>query len=63
MSRTGALLTYTDAASIPWELRGYVQLAVEKGLINAGPQFNPAGALTRAELARGVAAILDMNTK
>jgi hypothetical protein len=28
-----------------------------------GAQFNPAGPLTRAELARGVAAILDINTK
>ena len=63
-SRAGALLSYTDAASIPWELRGYVALAVEKGLITApGAQFNPAGSLTRAELARGVAAILDINTK
>jgi serine protease AprX len=62
-ARAGALLSYTDAASIPWELRGYVQLATEKGLISAGAQFNPSGSLTRAELARGVAAILDMNTK
>jgi serine protease AprX len=63
-SRQGALLTYADAASIPSELRGYVQVAVEQGLIStAGTQFNPTGALTRAELARGVARILDLNIK
>lgn len=60
-SKAGAHLVYTDAASIPWELRGYVQVAVARGLISSPMQFNPSGALTRAELARGVAAILQMN--
>ena len=62
-SKAGAFLGYTDAQTIPWELRGYVQVAVSKGLISSGTQFNPSGALTRAELARGVATILRMNTE
>jgi serine protease AprX len=61
-SKAGVFLNYTDAASIPPELRGYVKVAVEKGLISTAPQFNPAGALTRAELARGVATIIRMNS-
>jgi serine protease AprX len=60
-SKAGAFLPYTDAATIPYDLRGYVQVAVAKGLINSTQQFNPSGAITRAELARGVSTILQMN--
>ncbi len=38
-----------------------MQVAVGRGLIGAGSQFNPSGALTRAELARGVSTIIQMN--
>ena len=62
-SKAGAFLGYTDAASIPYELRGYVQVAVSKGLISSSMQFNPSGTLTRAELARGVATIIQMNVE
>ena len=62
-SKAGAYLGYTDAATIPWELRGYVQVAVARGLISSPQQFNPSGTLTRAELARGVAVILQMNVE
>ncbi|MCA1619509.1 MAG: S8 family serine peptidase [Acidobacteria bacterium] len=62
-SKAGAFLGYTDAASIPWELRGYVQVALQKGLISSSMRFDPAGAFTRAELARGVATILQMNVE
>ena len=62
-SKAGALLPYTDGSQIPYELRGYVQVAVGRGLIGCASQFNPSGALTRAELARGVATILRMNTE
>jgi serine protease AprX len=61
-ANAGAFLPYTDAQDIPWELRGYVSLAVNRGLMSSPQQFNPGGALTRAELARGVAAIIRMNT-
>ncbi|MET0621488.1 MAG: S8 family serine peptidase [Pyrinomonadaceae bacterium] len=62
-SKAGAFLGYTDAASIPYEWRGYVQVAVSKGLISSAMQFNPSGTFTRAELARGVATILQMNVE
>ena len=62
-SKAGAFLGYTDAASIPYELRGYVQVAVQRGLISSSMQFNPSGAFTRAELARGVATIIQMNVE
>ena len=62
-SEAGAMLPYTDTAYIPYALRGYVQVAVSRGLMTAGPQFNPNGALTRADLARGVSTILRMNTQ
>jgi serine protease AprX len=62
-SKAGAYLGYTDAATIPWALRGYVQVAVARGLISSPQQFNPSGTFTRAELARGVAAILQMNVE
>jgi serine protease AprX len=60
-SKAGVFLPYADAASIPYDLRGYVQVAVSNGLISSPQQFNPSGAITRAELARGVSAILQMN--
>jgi hypothetical protein len=62
-SKAGAFLGYTDAQTIPSELRGYVQVAVSRGLMTSTQQFNPDGALTRAELARGVATILHMNVE
>jgi serine protease AprX len=62
-SKAGAFLGYTDAALIPWELRGYVQVALQKGLISSSTQFNPSGTFSRAELARGVAAIIQMNVE
>ncbi|HLM56483.1 MAG TPA: S8 family serine peptidase [Pyrinomonadaceae bacterium] len=57
------VLTYTDAQSIPSELRGYVALAVREGLLSDGAAFNPNAALTRAELARAVAALVRMNVE
>ncbi|HEX7317455.1 MAG TPA: S8 family serine peptidase [Pyrinomonadaceae bacterium] len=60
-SKAGVFLPYTDAASIPYDLRGYVQVAVQYGLISSAPQFNPNGPVTRAELARGVSVILQRN--
>jgi S-layer homology domain len=62
-SKAGVYLSYTDAASIPYNLRGYVQVAVGRGLMTSAQQFNPSVALTRAELARGVAAIVSMNAQ
>ena len=51
-------LSYTDAASIPVSLRGYVAVAIQNGLIRAnGTAFNPGGAFTRVDLARAMASL------
>jgi len=52
------VLTYTDAASIPASLRGYVALAVQSGLIRTnGTSFNPQGSFTRLDLSHAMARI------
>jgi serine protease AprX len=49
-------LTYTDAASIPTALRGYVAVAVQNGLIGTtGTTFNPQGSFTRLDLSHAMA--------
>jgi serine protease AprX len=48
-------LTVFDATQIPAELRGYVAVALRKGLLSAdGGNFNPNRSLTRAELAQAI---------
>ncbi|MEZ5425171.1 MAG: S8 family serine peptidase [Pyrinomonadaceae bacterium] len=45
----------TDASSIPEQFRGYVAIALEKGLVAAdGNNFNPARPVTRLELSLGL---------
>lgn len=54
-------LNYTDAASIPSSLRGYVAVAVQYGLIRTqGATFNPQGSFTRLDLAHALARIAAM---
>jgi serine protease AprX len=54
-------LTYTDAASIPASLRGYVAVAVQNGLLKtSGTTFNPQGSFTRIDLAHAMARIAAM---
>jgi hypothetical protein len=49
-------LTFTNAASIPASLRGYVAVAVQNGLIKtSSTAFNSSGAFTRLGLAHGMA--------
>jgi serine protease AprX len=51
-------LTYTDAATIPASLRGYVAVAVQNGLIKVnGTSFNPQGTFTRLDLSHAMARI------
>jgi serine protease AprX len=51
-------LTAFDASQIPIELRGFVAVALRKGLLSAeGGNFNPNRSLTRAELAQAMARI------
>lgn len=50
-------LQFLDASSIPYQLRGYVSVAVSRGLLEGGSYFRPQNPLTRAELAHAVAVI------
>jgi serine protease AprX len=56
-SQSGNSLPFLDAASIPSEFRGYVAVAVSKGLIPSESYFRPQNGLTRGDLARAIAAI------
>ncbi|HEV7798356.1 MAG TPA: S8 family serine peptidase [Pyrinomonadaceae bacterium] len=55
--KAGTPLGYTDALSIPSALRGYVSVAVSKGLLQADSAFRPQNIFTRADLARATAVI------
>ena len=50
-------LPYVDGARIPSSLRGYVSVAVSRGLIETGTSFKPDDAFTRGDLAHAVAVI------
>jgi serine protease AprX len=57
-ARAGALLTVADAGAIPSALRGYVAVALERGLLTAeGGTFRPQSTLTRLELAHALSVI------
>ena len=57
-------LTYTDAASIPSSLRGYVAVAVQNGLIKtSGMTFNPQGSFTRLDLAHAMVRLANLATQ
>jgi hypothetical protein len=54
-ARKGEVLGFADANLIPLSLRGYVAVAVARGLLQAdGTQFRPQSDLTRAELAHAL---------
>jgi serine protease AprX len=57
-------LTYTDAATIPAALRGYVAVAVQNGLISAnGTAFNPDGVFTRLDLSHALVRLQTLATQ
>ncbi|MGH9905294.1 MAG: S8 family serine peptidase, partial [Pyrinomonadaceae bacterium] len=56
-AKAGTPLTFLDAQSIPSDLRGYVSVAVSRGLLSGGTLFQPQSSLTRAELAHALAII------
>jgi serine protease AprX len=57
-ARAGTLLSVADAGAIPSGLRGYVAVALERGLLTAeGGAFRPQTALTRLELAHALSVI------
>jgi serine protease AprX len=54
-ARAGASLPLTDASAIPSQWRGYVAVALERGLLAAhGGAFEPGLAVTRLELAQAI---------
>jgi serine protease AprX len=57
-AKAGTLLTVADAGAIPYALRGYVAVALERGLLTAeGGSFRPQSTLTRLELAHAMSVI------
>jgi serine protease AprX len=59
--RAGATLNLVDANLIPSDRRGYVAVALERGLLTASNlAFRPNDALTRAELAHALAVTLNV---
>jgi len=57
-SKLTAPLLFLDYLSIPYELRGYVSVAVSRGLLTSDSSFfRPQNPITRAELAHAVAVI------
>jgi len=61
---TSTPLTVFDATQIPSELRGYVAVALQKGLLSADSgNFNPNHPLTRAELAQSMVRLNKLATE
>ncbi|MGI9167883.1 MAG: S8 family serine peptidase [Pyrinomonadaceae bacterium] len=56
-AKAGIPLAFLDAASVPYEFRGYVSVATSLGLLQGNSLFRPQAALTRAELAHAIAVI------
>jgi serine protease AprX len=57
-------LTFTDAATIPASMRGYVAVAVQNGLIKpGGTAFNSSGAFTRLDLSHAMARLATLATQ
>ncbi len=62
-SQSTAPLAVLDALSIPSNLRGYVSLALSKGILTSGSYFYPQKPLTRGELAHAMAALQRLATQ
>jgi serine protease AprX len=56
-AKAGTPLPFLDTSGISNELKGYVSVAVSKGLLQADTTFSPQAALTRADLAHAIAVI------
>jgi len=56
-------LAVLDAFSIPSNLRGYVSLAMSKGILTSSNYFYPQRPLTRGELAHAMAALQKLATQ
>jgi hypothetical protein len=56
-AKAGTPLPYSDALTMSSAMRGYVWVAISKGLMQADGAFRPQGAFNRADLARATAMI------
>jgi serine protease AprX len=56
-------LAVLDALSVPSNLRGYVSLAISKGILQSGNYFYPQRPLTRGELAHAMATLQKLATQ
>jgi serine protease AprX len=61
--QSNAPLAALDALSIPSNLRGYVSVAIAKGLLPGGNSFYPQKPLTRGELAHAMAMLQRLATQ
>jgi serine protease AprX len=62
-SKAGISLNVNDAGAIPSSLRGYVWVALNRGLLTAdGGLFRPGDAMTRAELAHAMVVLANLAT-
>ena len=59
-SQSNAPLAVLDALNIPTALRGYVSVALSKGILSSGSYFYPQKALTRGELAHAMAVLQNL---
>ncbi|HJR06324.1 MAG TPA: S8 family serine peptidase [Pyrinomonadaceae bacterium] len=63
-AQTMPLTTILDAGMIPTALRGYVRVAISRGLLApTGAYFRPQAPLTRLELAQAMAAMQKLQTQ
>src|SRR5262245_60620657 len=63
-SRAGCSLPVSDASAIPYSLRGYVWVALNRGLMSAdGGVFRPSDAMNRIELAHAMVGIARLATQ
>lgn len=62
-AKAGTPLAFLDALNIPSELRGYVSVAVSKGLLQSDSTFRPQGTFTRADLAHAITVIQNRATQ
>jgi serine protease AprX len=63
-AQTMPLTTILDAGMIPTSLRGYVRVAISRGLLSpTGAYFRPQAPLTRLELAQAMAAMQKLQTQ
>jgi serine protease AprX len=62
-AKAGTPLAFLDAGGIPNELKGYVSVAIAKGLLQADTIFRPQDSFTRGELAHALAVLQSRATQ